>query len=97
MEKQQILEMIEGGRHLIPPYMWGGVQRYMVDRVPAGHFLTALFSNDLIEAFARADDENGANMRRYAQFLYNYAPHGSYGSPDNVRAWLNPTEQREAA
>lgn len=85
-----ITAMIEGGRHLIPPYMWGGVERYFVNRIPGGSFLTALFSNDLMEAFGRADDENSANMRQYCQFLYNYAPRGSYGSPENVRAWLNP-------
>lgn len=97
MFKFEIAEMIEGGRHLIPPYMWAGIERYMVHRIQPGHFLTALFSNDLMEAFARADDENGANMRRYAQFLYNYAPRGSYGSPAAVREWLNPTEAQEAA
>jgi hypothetical protein len=85
----EIREMIERGRHLIPPYMWGGVERYMVRRVPPGDFLTALFANDLMEAFGRADDENAANMRRYCQFLYNYAPCGSYGSRDAVRNWLN--------
>lgn len=86
--KEQTAEMIERGAHLIPSYMWGGVKRYMVDRIPPGDFLTALFSNDLMEAFGRADDENQSNMRRYCQFLYNYAPRGSYGSPENVRAWL---------
>lgn len=97
MNDTEIQEMIEQGRHLIPPYMWGGIERYMVHRVQPGHFLMALFSNDLMEAFARADDENGANMRRYAQFLYNYAPRGSYGSAAAVREWLNPTQAQEAA
>ena len=97
MENEAIISMIEGGKHLIPPYMWGGVERYMVNRIPGGSFLTALFSNDLMEAFARADDENGENMRRYAQFLYNYAPRGSYGSAANVRDWLHPQEKKEAA
>ena len=83
-------EMIEGGRHLIPPYMWGGMSRYMVNRIPPGSFLQALLSNDLMEAFARADEENSACIRQYCQFLYNYAPRGSYGSPENFRAWLNP-------
>lgn len=91
----QIAAMIERGQHLIPPHMWGGVQRYMINRIPPGSFLTALFSNDLMEAFGRADDENAMHMRRYCQFLYNHAPRGSYGSPELVRAWLNP-EMQEA-
>lgn len=91
--KAEIKAMIEGGRHLVPDHMWGGVERYFVNRVPTGHFLTALFSNDLMEAFARADDENAANMHRWCQFLYNYAPRGSYGSPAAVREWINPAQE----
>ena len=91
-----IMEMIERGRHLVPPHMWGGVERYFVNRIPGGSFMTALLSNDLMEAFGRADDENSANMRRWVQFLYNYAPRGSYGSPEAVRAWLTPAQEEAA-
>lgn len=91
----EIEEMIEGGRHLVPAHMWDGVRNYFVNRFPPGHFLTALLSNDLMEAFGRADDVNTSNMRRWCQFLYNHAPRGSYGSPGAVRAWL--TLEREAA
>jgi hypothetical protein len=97
MDAEAIAEMIEEGRHLVPAYMWDGVRRYMVERQLVGHFLTALFSNDLMEAFARADDENGANMRRWRQFLYNFTPRGSWGSPAAVAAWATPATQKEAA
>lgn len=98
MDKDQIQDLINGGRHLVPEHMWGGVERYMVHRCPSGHFLTALFSNNLMEAFARTDDINSDNMRRWTQFLYNYAPRGTYGSPAAVREWLNPTtNEKEAA
>jgi hypothetical protein len=96
MQTDEIRELIEQGKHLIPPYMWGGIERYMISRIPPGHFLTALLSNNLMEAFARADDLNQANMQRYCQFLYNYAPRGSYGSPAAVREWLNPAVQEAA-
>lgn len=88
MNTEQIADMINGGRHLVPGHMWGAVERYFLQGIPGGSFLTALLSNDLIEAFARADDENADNMRRWAQFLYNYAPCGSYRSPEAVRDWL---------
>lgn len=91
--KAEIKAMIEGGRHLVPDYMWGGVERYLVNRIPPGNFLTALFSNDLMEAFSRADDVNTANMRRWCQFLHNYAPRGSYGSPAAVQEWLKPQQE----
>lgn len=87
--RTQVTGMIADGCHLVPPYMWDGVVRYMVDRQPVGHFLTALFSNDLLGAFSRADAGNIANMHRWAQFLYCYAPNTSYGSAERVSLWLN--------
>lgn len=85
---EQVASMIEGGRHLVPDHMWGGVSRYFLQGIPGGSFMTALLSNNLMEAFACADDENAANMRRWCQFLYNHAPVGSYGSPERVGNWL---------
>lgn len=96
MTTDQVKTMIEDGRHLVPDYMWGGVERYFVNRIRPGHFLTALFSNDLMEAFGRADDTNTANMRQWCQFLYNYAPRRSYGSPKNVHDWLTAAQDEAA-
>ena len=84
----QIEEMIEGGRHLVPAHMWDTVKLYFIRRIPGGSFITALLSNDLMGAFGRADDVNARAMQNWCQFLYNYAPSGSYGSPDAVRDWL---------
>ena len=96
METKEIAGMIEGGRGLIPGHMWGAVQRYFLNGIPPGHFLSAVLSNDLIEAFARADDENARAMEQWCKFLYNYAPRGSYGSPDRFRAWLAQFEELAA-
>lgn len=83
-----IQEMIEDGRHLVPEHMWGGVERYYLLGVAPGHFLNALLSNDLMEAFKRADDLNVAAMHDWVRFLYNFTPSQSFGSPERVRAWL---------
>jgi hypothetical protein len=69
------------------PRMTDGLKRYVERGVLPGHFLTALLSNDLFEAFSRADDNNTAAMRDWASFLYNEMPRGSWGSRDNVQAW----------
>lgn len=53
-----------------------------------GHFLTAVLSNDLFEACARADDDNKRALCDYVFFLYNYAPAEALGSPENVREWI---------
>lgn len=87
-EQKPIASLIEGGRYLVPPHMWDAVTNYFVHRYQPGGFLTALLSNDLMGAMGKADDVNASNMHQWCQFLYNYAPSGSYGSPENVRGWL---------
>lgn len=73
---------------LIPRHMRGAVERYIMHGIPPGSFLTAVLSNDLKEAYGRADDENSAAMRGWVQFIYGYTPSPSQGSPEAVRAWI---------
>ena len=86
-------ERIDQGAHLIPPHMIGAIKRYIVNGIQPGSFLTAVLSNDLKEAFARADSENSAAMQGWVQFLYNYAPSGCWGSPGRVSDWLANSQQ----
>lgn len=83
-----IKAMIEEGRHLVPPHMFPGVERYMLEGVAPGNFLSALLCNDLMDAMGRADDTNADAIRQWCQFLYNFAPANSYGSPEIFKAWL---------
>lgn len=85
------------GAHLIPPYMVDAVKRYIINGIQPGSFLTAVLSNDLREAFARADDENAAHMHNWVKFFYNYAPSGCWGSPEKVQAWMARAQQEQAA
>lgn len=82
------LERLHQGLHLIPGYMAGGIERYVMRGVPCGDFLTALLSNDFMEAVAHADDENQSALAGWAKFLYNYTPPGCYGSPQRLAAWI---------
>jgi len=72
----------------LPDYMLDGTLRYFRDHHRAGGFLTALFSNDLMRAVALADTENAQALAQWVQFLYNYCPVSSYGSPEAVEAWI---------
>jgi len=69
-----------------------GMIRYIVHRIEPGHFLTKLLENDLVGAFARADDQNSHRMKQWASFLYNEMPVRSmkhmWGSPEIVKEWL---------
>ncbi len=64
---------------------------YFEKRRPPGDFMAALLSNDLIEAFNRADDRNIACMHEYVRWLYNNPPGRApwcWGSPEAVRFWV---------
>ena len=73
--------------HRLPDYMRASVQRYIEDGHPVGHFLSAIFSNDLKEAYARADEENTRRMKDWVMFMYNEMPGISQGSPENFKNW----------
>ena len=72
----------------IPPYMRGGLDRYINDRIQPGHFLTAVLENKLVEALGHADSTNIRNLPAYVSFLYNHVPSSCWGSPVKVEAWL---------
>lgn len=72
----------------LPAYMQAGMRRYIENGIPPGSFLTAVLSNDLMEAFRRADDVNRLAMLDYAMFLHNEAPCGCFGSPEHVKDWI---------
>jgi hypothetical protein len=76
---------------LIPEHMRGSVTRWIEMGFPApklmGRFLQAVLTNDLMNSFAYADDENRAGMRGWVMFLHNYAPSGCYGSKEKLDAW----------
>ena len=82
---------IDIANEMLPDYMVGGLVRYFNNRIPPGSFLTAILSNDLYEAAARADNTNQMYLSQYVMWLHNYAPgrhSGSWGSPEAVKEWL---------
>ena len=79
----------------IPYHMHASILAYFNERCPVGSFLTAVLSNDFMEAAGRADETNVKCLHVYAAFLYNYAPGNSYGSPENVRNWLAQRSDNE--
>lgn len=72
----------------LPDHMKDGTRRYIERGIPGGSFLTALFSNDLLGTFQKADDINTAAMRNWASFLHNEAPGDCHGSPEYVKEWI---------
>jgi len=79
-------------RHIgiIPRHCREGLLNYLrYYGVQPGHFLTAILSNDLAEACARADEDNQQAIYEYVFVLNNYAPREAWGSPATFEAWIN--------
>ena len=72
----------------IPDHMKPGIVRYVIRGVAPGHFLQAVFKNDLMAALQRADDTNKRLLWEYGNILYNYTPVGCYGSDEKFKAWV---------
>lgn len=71
----------------LPAHMQDAMRRYVEHGIQPGSFLTAVLSNDLIDAMRRADDVNLHALPAYGRFLINEAPCGCFGSPETFQAW----------
>lgn len=85
---QYAREQMERGYYLIPAHMHQAIRDYVLHGYQPGSFLTALLSNDFMEAVGRADEDNARCLKGWAQFFYNYVPSGCYCSPEAVAAWI---------
>lgn len=72
----------------VPTHTQAGINNYVCNGVPTGSFLQAVLSNDLFEAFCRADSDNTKNMLGIVTFIYNYVPKCCYGDIATIKEWL---------
>lgn len=72
---------------VIPPHCQAGMRAWIEDGHMPGSFLRAVITNDFRGAVTLADEINSLCLRSYAIFLYQEAPHGSYGSTQAMAAW----------
>ena len=79
----------------IPQTLMRPLHRYIIDRCPTGDFLRAVLSNNLLESCGRADHISIKALPSIVSFIYNHAPGNCHGSPEKVRAWLNPSTTSE--
>ncbi|VVB80756.1 Uncharacterised protein [uncultured archaeon] len=71
-----------------PEFIKRGIEDYVSRGCPMGHFLTALFSNDLFETFKKADDENVKLIKDYISFIHWHCPSNCHGSYELVENWI---------
>jgi len=74
-------------RRNIPDYMRGGIERWVIEGQPGGHFLMAVFENNLMEACKRADETNQQCLWNYTAVMYNDFPIDAKGSREICAKW----------
>lgn len=79
----------------IPTRTMLSLKRYHRAHIPTGDFLTAVLSNDLFEAVARADAENLEVLPSIVKFIYNRLPANYWGDTNTVNKWLDYTKEDE--
>lgn len=72
----------------LPNHMQEGMRRYIEQGVRPGDFLSAVLSNDLMQALGKADTINSRLLWEYGNFLYNEAPAWSFGSTERFENWI---------
>lgn len=72
----------------VPLHLRGGLWYYVHEHRRTGGFLEAVLSNDLSQAFGRADERSREGLFAIVRWLYNEAPSTCWGSPERVREWL---------
>ena len=78
---------------MMPQHTKYQIDEYVNNYMPPGDFVRAVLSNDLMEAFMRADDINMHCMKDIMKYVYNNIPSVCHGSPERVEEWLNPKEE----
>ena len=79
---------------MIPQRTKEALDRYVSERIPTGHFLQAVLSNNLREALGRADSENIIALFDIVKYCYNEIPSNCWGSPEAVKAWLEKVKEK---
>jgi hypothetical protein len=74
-----------------------GIKRYVNDHTPTGSFLHAVLTNNLKEAFSRADDENLNNMFAIVHYCYDHLPSICWGSEEKVAAWIEEGRKHDVS
>lgn len=74
----------------LPDVSQEALKNYFLYAFQPGSFLTSLLCNDpWTEVISRADHWNKPVLGKYALWLQDFAPVGSWGNRDSVKSWLD--------
>ena len=86
---------VDFDRYAVNDYVQQALVNYFVRRLPPGSFLTAVLSNNLMDAAVCADIINAHHLTDIAKWVANRAPTGSWSSREHVASWLRGNRYTE--
>ena len=81
-------------RHQIPEHTRESLFNYLTKGWAPGGFVTAMLAMDMERAVYAADVVNGPNMQKIARWIIEYCPNASWGSYEQVEAWIKDINGR---
>jgi hypothetical protein len=81
----------------IPPHLRGGIERWVYDGIPPGHFLTCVLKNDLAGAATYGDSESTAALVGIVRFLREHCPRQCWGGVAAFATWPERLAEMRAA
>jgi|TARA_Y100000310_G_C20558322_1_gene751703 hypothetical protein len=68
-------------------FLCSSLKSWVEHGVQPGHFVTAVLTNNLFEAIARADSNNVKILQDIVQWVYSNAPSDCWGSVEKMKEW----------
>ena len=72
---------------MLPADIKASLDRYAMNMIPPGGFLSACLANDFVLACGRADDANALCLVDIARYIHCALPRECHGSEEAVREW----------
>lgn len=86
-----------GQYDLIPDYTLEAIEDYLATGHERGGFIMAVMENNLSKAVAKADSNNGPALSQIVRWLWSNAPANAWGSPAEVRWFMEAKRKEETA
>jgi hypothetical protein len=81
-------------QHQIPEHTREPLVNFLMKGWEPGGFVTSMLAMDMERAVYAADFVNGPNIQKIARWIIEYCPNGSWGSYDQVEAWIKDINGR---
>lgn len=73
---------------MVPGHLVEGIRAYVEEGRSTGHFLKAVFENDLFKAIAWADRNSMEGLESICRWIYSHAPSDCWGSQEKREDWM---------